>query len=158
MKIRSPLVLMLVVLPIAANSQNDDTTKVEFVCANTTVELQIRDSDISDVSQRKYPVESMLMVTVTRGGVRSDLTYRAGGDRAGGACATDSQGRSMIVFVAQCTSGSCGVEPAWWILEAVSGRMLLLPQEGNGQRAAEVLGSELPEIQQTISVARGNPE
>ena len=157
MKIRAPL-LLVALLPIAAYSQNDGSPGVAFVCADTAVEMQIHDSDVTDVSQRKYPVESIIALTITRGGDRSNLTFRAGGDRAGGACTTDSQGRSRIVFVAQCAPASCGIEPAWGILDPVSGRMLLVPEDGNSERAVQVLGSELPDVQQTMSLARASPE
>jgi hypothetical protein len=57
--------------------------------------------------------------------------------------------------MAQCGRVDCSIEPSWGILDPESFRLLLVPLDGNRDRAAGILGVELPSFDETTSVILG---
>ena len=144
---------VLSAVSIPAYSQPRSAEVIEFICANKIVDLRIHNGDISDQSRRKYSVESMVEVAWAHGASGAQVTFRVGGDRLGGLCTSDAEGRPRIVFSAQCGRSGCDIEPSWGVLDAETGRVLLAPEAGNSGLAKTMLGSDLPAIRQTISIS-----
>ena len=141
--------IALLLSSVAGLSQPSFVPEVKFNCGDATVSIEVVKRDHA---QRELRVEPIL--SVTRDGVSTILRYWGSIDYIGGVCATDARGNFRIVYQATCGGSGCDSESNWGIIDAFTLRVLLAPRDGNVSEARDILGVELPAIDQKVSVYR----
>jgi hypothetical protein len=137
------LMILVAVASLAGTAHAQST----FTCGDATVQIEVveRDSEVREL--RAEPV-----LTVTLHGRETILRYWGSIDFIGGVCMRDSRDRPMVVYQAYCGGTGCYDRDNWGVVDAQSLRVTLVPDNSNRGRAMELLGKELPEISDMVSV------
>ena len=149
MKHLARIAVPLVLVPVIAFSQAEFVPEMRFSCGDAAVTIEVIERDSP---QRELQVEPVL--TVMLNGVSTTLRYWGSIDYIGGACSSDARGRPMVVYQARCGGSGCDAVGNWGIVDATNLRILLVPTDSNTDAAREILGAELPDLRQMISVHR----
>jgi len=151
MSARAFFIVPLFFAPVLAFSQAEFVPEIQFSCGEAAVTIEVIKRDFPQRELRLEPV-----LTITLNDVSTTLRYWGSIDFIGGMCSADARGRPMVVYRASCGGSGCDVEGNWGIINATNLRVLLVPRDSNQDVAREILGGELPEIQQRISVRRAD--
>ena len=151
MKRRSWILVSMVFTPVLAFAQAESVPEIRLSCGNAAVAIDVIKRDFPE---RELRLESVL--TVTLNAVSTTLRYWGSIDFIGGTCSSDARGRPMVVYRASCGGSGCDTLGNWGIIDATNLRVLLVPRDSNEDIAREILGGELPEIRQQISMYRAD--
>ncbi len=127
-------------LRIAANSllvallSQPALAQQEFRCADATITIGV------DTTLPLRSTEGADVILRVERGPRFTLLRYSGVDFIGGACDTDANNASRIVYQAVCGGSGCDDSSNWGVINPESLQALLAPAEGNLGSAVALLG------------------